>query len=146
MRVAMWAVLVVGMVAPAVAQPAGPIAQRQAMMEQNGKDAGLGGKMLKGERPYDAVKAKAIFTGMNAVAVKFGGLFPKGTETGGKTEASPAIWKEPAKFQAATVKFASDTKAAAAADLSTADAFKAQFGAVMGNCKSCHESFRIKKD
>ncbi|GGE11692.1 cytochrome c [Polymorphobacter glacialis] len=135
-------------VAPAIAQTApasDPIAARQALMEQNGKDTKTGADMLKGAVPYDAAKAKAIFQGMNDVAAKFGGLFPKGTETGGKTEAAPAIWTKPADFKAALAKFQADTAAAATGDLSTTAAFGTAFGKVTANCKACHESLRVKK-
>jgi len=131
---------------PVVAQPADPIAARQAMMKQNGRDTGAGAKMLKGEVPFDAASAMAIFKNMNDVAKKFGSQFPKGSETGGDTEAAPAIWAKPADFKAAVMKFEADTGAAFAAKPATPDAFKAQFIAVTANCKSCHESFRIKKN
>jgi cytochrome c556 len=135
----------VAMAGAAFAQPADPIATRQALMKQNGKDIGAAMKMIKGEEPYDAAKAVAIFTSMNGVAMKFGSHFPPSSKTGGDTEASPAIWEKPAEFKAAVAKFQADTKAAMAAKPATLDAFKASFGPVAGNCKSCHESFRIKK-
>ena len=131
---------------PLAAQPADPIAQRQAMMKQNGRDTGAGAKMLKGEVPFDAAMAMKIFKEMNDSSKKFGGLFPKGSETGGDTEAAPAIWAKPAEFKAAVMKFDADTAAAMAAKPATLDAFKAQFISVTGNCKSCHEGFRIKKN
>jgi cytochrome c556 len=129
--------------APALAQ-GGPIETRQALMENNGRDAKAGGDMLKGTSPYDAARAKAIFASMNDVANKFGAQFPATSKTGGKTEAAPAIWEKPAEFKAAVTKFQADTAAAMKADLSTQAAFGAQFGKVTANCKSCHESFRIK--
>ena len=85
---------------------------------------------------------------MNAAAVTFGDYFPEGSNTG-DTTASPKIWEDAAGFQAALTKFSDATGAAMAAagkdgpaDL---DAFKAAMGPVMGNCKSCHEGFRVKK-
>lgn len=143
------AVILVAFAAPAFAQsPAkgDPISARQALMKQNGKDAKAGGEMLKGVTPFDAAKAQTIFAEMNNVANKFGTYFPKGSETGGDTEASPAIWSKPADFQAALAKFQKDTAAAVAAKPVTLAAFGQQFGAVTANCKSCHEAFRIKKD
>ena len=140
------AILIAVAMAPAFAQGADPIAAREALMKQNGKDAKAGGEMLKGVTPFTAVKAQAIFAGMNDVANKFGNHFPKGSETGGDTEAAPAVWTKPAEFKAALMKFEGDTKAAMAAKPATLDAFKAQFITVTGNCKSCHEGFRIKKN
>lgn len=137
-------------VAAAVAVPAlaqsGPIEARQALMKTNGRDAKAGGDMLKGTSPYDAARAKAIFASMNDVANKYGALFPANSKTGNKTEAAPAIWEKPAEFKAAVAKFQADTALAMKADLSTQAAFGAQFGKVTANCKSCHESFRVKLD
>ena len=115
-------------------------------MKANGKDIGAAMKMLKGEEPFDAAKAQMIFANMNNVAMKFGNYFPANSQTGGDTEASPAIWTKPADFKAALAKFQNDTAAAMAAKPATLDAFKAAFGPVGGNCRSCHEAFRIKKD
>ena len=140
------AILIAVAMAPAFAQGADPIAAREALMKQNGKDAKAGGEMLKGVTPFTAVKAQAIFAGMNDVANKFGNHFPKGSETGGDTEAAPAIWTKPGEFKAALAKFQKDTAAAVAAKPTTLAAFGQQFGAVTANCKSCHEAFRIKKD
>ena len=144
-RVVVAAALILAVAAPALAQ-GDPIATRQAMMKQNGKDTKAGGEMLKGVTPFDAAKAQAILASMNSVAKRFGNYFPKGTETGGDTEVASAVWTKPAEFKAALIKFEKDTAAAVAAKPATAAAFGQQFGAVTANCKSCHESFRIKKD
>lgn len=138
------AALVLALAAPALAQGVASIEARQKLMKANGADTKAGVGFLKGETPYDAAKAKMIFTNMHSVATKFGGLFPADSKTGNKTTAAPAIWSEPAKFKAAVAKFEADTKTAMSANLDTPDAFKAQFGAVTANCKSCHEAFRIK--
>ena len=138
------ALLATALAAPSIAQT-DPIAARQALMKSNGKDAKLGGQMLKGEVPFDAAKGQAIFASMHDVATKFGNYFPKGSETGGDTEAAPAIWAKPGEFKAAVAKFEKDTAAAMAAKPVTQADFGKQFGMVTANCKSCHEAFRIKK-
>jgi cytochrome c556 len=130
---------------PTLAQAPGPIEQRQALMKQNGKDTKAGFGMVKGEVPFDAAKAAVIFSDMNGVAGKFGGLFPKGSETGKDTEAAPAIWTKPAEFKAAVAKFEADTKKAMDAKPQTLDAFKPLMMSVAANCKSCHEAFRVEK-
>ena len=139
------AVMAAALVAPAAAKPADPVKMREKLMEANGRDAKAGGQMLKGEKPFDAAKAQAIFASMHDVAGKFGNYFPPGSLTA-KSEASPAIWTKPAEFKAALAKFEKDTGTAMAAKVSTKEAFGQQFGAVTANCKSCHEAFRIKKD
>ena len=144
MKFVVAALLAAAVAVPAFAQ-ADPIAARQALMKANGKDTKAGAAMLKGEVPFDAATAQAIFARMHDVATKFGNYFPKGSETGGDTEAAPAIWAKPAEFKAALAKFEKDTAAAMAAKPATQAEFGAQFGTVTGNCKSCHEAFRIKK-
>jgi cytochrome c556 len=144
MKIVAAALLAAALAAPALAQ-ADPIAARQTLMKSNGKDTKAGAAMLKGEVPFDAAAGQAIFARMNDVAGKFGNYFPKGSETGGDTEASPAIWAKPAEFKTALVKFQTDTAAAMAAKPATQAEFGKQFGAVTANCKSCHEAFRIKK-
>jgi cytochrome c556 len=128
----------------AAAQPADPVKARHELMEQMGKSAKAGGAMLKGDVPFDAAKAAALFTSMNTGANAFGKYFPPGSDKG-KTEASPDIWAKPADWQAALAKFQKDTAAAAASKPQTLADFGKQFGAVTSNCKSCHESFRVKK-
>ncbi len=125
-----------------------PLASRQAIMKAVGASAGLTGGMMKGAIPYNPAAGKAAIASMNAAAVTFGDYFPEGSNTG-DTTASPKIWEDAAGFQAALTKFSDATGAAMAAagkdgpaDL---DAFKAAMGPVMGNCKSCHEGFRVKK-
>ena len=144
MKIVVAVLLAAALAAPALAQ-ADPIAARQALMKANGKDTKAGAGMLKGELPFDAATGQAIFARMNDVANKFGNYFPKGSETGGDTEASPAIWAKPADFKAALVKFQTDTAAAMAAKPATQADFGKQFGAVTANCKGCHEAFRDKK-
>lgn len=138
------AIVAAALIVPAIAQPADPVAMREKLMEQNGKDAKLGGQMLKGEVPFDAAKAQGIFASMHTVAGKFGNYFPPGSNTA-KSEAAPAVWEKPAEFKAALAKFEKDTAAAMAAKVTTKEAFGAQFMTVTANCKSCHEVFRIKK-
>ncbi len=46
------AITLAALAVPLAAQPADPVAARQAIMKQNGRDTGAGAKMLKGEVPY----------------------------------------------------------------------------------------------
>ncbi len=130
---------------PALAQN-GPIETRKAMMKTVGANTKAGGDMLKGATPFDAAKAEAIFKAMNDVAKGYAAQFPAGTQTGGNTEAAPAIWAKPAEFKAAVAKFEKDTAMALAAKPATQADFGKQFGMVTANCKSCHEAFRIAKN
>jgi cytochrome c556 len=121
------------------------ISQRKAMMKAVGGSAKTGSQMVKGEAPFDAAKAGEA---MGTIATSWTGfvkLFPKGTETGGETTASPAIWENFKDFESKGQKLASDAAAAQKAAANGADAFKAAFGEVTKNCGGCHKPFRIPK-
>ncbi|TYO91245.1 c-type cytochrome [Oceanicella actignis] len=151
-RLAVAAVAAGGMAAAALAAndsaPADlndPVSVRQHMMKNVGGSMKLLAGMVKGEAPYDARVAEAAFRAMNNAALGLGAFFPPGSDAG-ETEASPKIWQDMAGFKAAIGAFARDTAAAAAARPADLDAFKPVFGKVAGNCKSCHEAWRVKKE
>ncbi len=139
------AVMAMAVVLPTVAF-AGPIEDRKAIMKGNGRDTKAAGDMLKGVTPFDAATAQKILANYAAAAKAFPAHFPANSQTGGETEAAPAIWTKPADWKAATDKFQRDTVAAVALKPATAADFGKAFGMVTANCKSCHEGFRIKKD
>ena len=124
-----------------------PIVVRKAIMDSVGGAAGLAGGMMKGDIAYTPAAGKAAILTMRAASMTLGNYFPDGSEMG-DTSAALAIWDEPEKFQEALAKFADTANAAAAASgkdgPADLDAFKAAMGPVMGNCKSCHEAFRVK--
>jgi cytochrome c556 len=119
-----------------------PIMTRRALMSANGAAAGAGGAMMKEEAPFNAAVAKSVFATMRAVSYSYGDYFPAGSDTG-DTKASPKIWEDPDGFAAALAKFQQDAEAALAADVQDLDGFKAAFGQVTGNCKACHDAFRL---
>lgn len=121
-----------------------PIAERKAMMKSVGAATGASAAMVKGQADFDPRVAMLALRTMNAVALGFSAKFPEGSESGGKTTASPKIWEDSAGFAAAVAKFEADTAAALAAPAGDIDAFKAQFGAVAANCSSCHQDYRVK--
>lgn len=120
-----------------------PIATRKAMMQNVGAAANAGGKMLKGETEFNAVAAELLLRTMYTAGLGFGEMFPEGSETGGKSVASPKIWEDRAGFDAANAKFQSDTAAGIAAKPADIDAFKMAFGAATQNCGACHQAYRI---
>ncbi|TWG93358.1 cytochrome c556 [Mesorhizobium sp. J18] len=127
-----------------------PIAVRQALMESNAASAGVAAAMLKGEMDYSPVVAKAAINALHATALAFGDYFPEGSETGGDTTASPKIWENMEGFQEAVTKFQTDSAAAAEASgkdgPADLEAFKAAITPVLGNCRGCHEDFRIQRN
>lgn len=125
------------------AQAAGdPIAERQALMKKNGREAKAIGEMLKGTTPYDPAKAAAAANTIAADMKVFITLFPPGSDKG-KTEASPKIWQDKAGFEAEANKVIAAAGDAAAAAPEGAKAFGAKFAAVGAGCKSCHQAYRI---
>ncbi|MGO4403907.1 cytochrome c [Bosea sp. RAF48] len=127
----------------AVLAQSNPIAERQQAMKALGAATREGAAMAKGEAPFDATKAQAVFKTYADTAKKVPALFPDSSKTGGETTASPKIWEDQAGFKAAFVKFESD--AAAGANVASLDGFRTAFGAATKNCGACHEAYRIKK-
>ena len=114
-------------------------------MKSVGGSSKTGADMVKGTVPYDAQKAGDAMGTIATGWATFAKLFPKGSETGGETTASPKVWESFADFDAKGKKFASDAAAAQKAAANGADAFKAAFGEVTKNCKGCHDAYRVPK-
>lgn len=121
------------------------IAQRKALMKAVGGASKTGSQMAKGEVPFDAAKASEAMGTIATSWAAFAKLFPKGSETGGETTASPKIWESFKDFEDKGAKLASDATAAQKAAANGADAFKTAFGDVTKNCGGCHKPYRIQK-
>ena len=124
-----------------------PIATRQALMDNNGAAAGLAGGVMKDEVAYSPVVGKAVIEAFSATAHAVGSFFPEGSADPARSKASPKIWDDAAGFQAALGKFGTDVAAAREASGKDGPADKAAFAAavqpVLGNCKTCHEAYRL---
>ena len=139
------AVAAVALAVTAVAAQSDPIAARKALMKKNGDEAKVGAAMAKGEAPFDAAKAQAIFATFADSAAKAPALFPDNSKTGGETAALPAIWENKADFDAKLTKFGAAAKEAQG-KVKDLDAFKATWGPLLkDNCGGCHEKYRQKK-
>ena len=122
------------------------ISDRKAAMKNVGAAMGAMVKMVKGTTEYDqrvAAQALAVFD--NAL-IALPGLFPTGSETGGESIASPKIWSDMNGFMAAATKAREDIAAVKAFMPEDVDSFRAEFGTVASNCKSCHDAYRIPKE
>lgn len=133
-------------IAAYAAAPADMIAARQANFKQMGKGMKAISDQIKSPTPsFDAIKAGAA--AIDQSAGKVAGYFPSGSgpQAGVKTEALPAIWEKNDEFNADSAKL---VKAAAAmhtaAGSGNIDQAKAQFMALGGTCKECHENFRAR--
>jgi cytochrome c556 len=135
------AVLGLGLTA-AVAQ-SDPITERRNTMKGVGAATRDGAAMAKGEAPFDATKAQAIFKVYADASKKMPGLFPDSAKSGGETTAAPKIWEDQAGFKAAFVKF--ETDAGSGASVANLEGFRTAFGNATKNCGTCHETYRIKK-
>jgi cytochrome c556 len=135
-------------IATGTAFAADPIETRKATMKAvGGAFGGVLVKMVKGETPYDAAAAKAAAATIveKANAFDVAAFYPKGTETGGDTSASPKIWADMAGFKSGVEKF----RVAAAAQAPNADKgldqLKAMVGELGKSCKGCHDEYRVQK-
>lgn len=119
-----------------------PIKQRQALYKSNG-DA------------MKAIKATIDANGQAAAVVPEAGKlvntfktvpahFPAGSDKG-ETKASPDIWKNKADFDKLNADaLAAATKLEADAKKGDIKVVAADFGAMGGACKACHDKYRLK--
>jgi len=128
--------------AAAVAIAADAYQDRHMAMEAVGDAMKPLGAMAKKAAPFDAAVVKASATTIADNLKKAQGLFPAGS-SGGESRAKPEIWTDAAGFE----KGMKDATAAAVALQSVSDeaAFGPALGALGGNCKSCHDKYRIPK-
>jgi cytochrome c556 len=141
------AITIVASVAVAPAQQ-DPIKDRKALMKNNADQAKIGAAMVKGEEPFDLVKAQKIFAAFENTATKAPALFPANSidqaTADDQYSASPKIWENMDDFKARLAKFGDDAKAASTSVKDLAS-LKAAFGNIGKNdCGGCHEKYRLK--
>ena len=125
-----------------MAQP-DPVAERRNTMKAVGGATRDGAAIAKGEVPFDAAKAQAIFKIYADAAAKMPALYPESTKAGTQGSASPKIWEDKANFDAAFAKFGEEAKIGmAATDLA---GFRSAFGAATKSCGTCHEAYRVRR-
>lgn len=138
------ATIAFGLVASAAGAAETPQETRKHMMESVGKAMGGLVGIVKGKTPYDAAVVKASLTTMADTMKTFPDQFPKGSETGHKTEASPKIWENFDDFKAKAAKLETD----ATTLLASLPADQAAVGAAVktlgADCGACHETYRLK--
>lgn len=125
---------------------AGPIEDRQAKMKTVGKSIGIVAKMAKGQAEFDSAAALQAYVDMKTAAEGFGDLFPDGTESGGDTEAAPAIFSDRAGFDAKNADFLSVLEGVTQSAPADLPALQASLGKVGEQCGICHKAYRVKKN
>jgi cytochrome c556 len=119
------------------------IAQRRALMHDDGIAAKKLFDMAKGTAPFDLDVAQASLRTLANGAEKTPLLFPDDSKKGGGTAALPAIWENKADFNARFAKFSKDV-AEAIAQTKDEASFKAVAPKVFENCSGCHERYKAK--
>ena len=132
--------------APLAGADEDPIHERHELMEAVGDAAKPVGAMLREQSEFDADVLMESLGVWKKVAGKFGALFPEGSETGGGTEAAPAIWEDRDGFDAALMMWSEAIDAAIAAKPQSLEAAKPVAGKVFNACKNCHDSYRIEDE
>ncbi len=136
------AALAVG--ATAVLAQGDVIAQRKDAMKKVGDATKPIGGMLKGEVKFDLATVQGALKVYADVSKDYDKFFPANSKTGGETTAAPKIWDDMAGFKTLLGKLSASATAASSAIKDEAS-FKAEMGKVLGNCKACHDDYRVKK-
>lgn len=144
LKTLMAAAIALNMAGVAAATAAEPQEVRKEMMEKIGKAMGGLVGIVKGKTPYDAEVVKASLTTMSETIKGFPDQFPKGSETGHKTEASPKIWENFDDFKSKAAKLGSDADALLAALPADQAAVGAAVKTLGADCGACHETYRLK--
>jgi cytochrome c556 len=116
--------------------------ERHMAMEEVGDAMKSLSAIAKKEAPFDAAVVKANATAIADNLKKASTLFPAGSG-GGESRAKPEIWTDAAGFE----KLMKDAHEAAVALQSVTDeaSYRPALGALGGNCKSCHDMYRLPK-
>lgn len=123
-----------------------PRHERHELMEGVRDAAKPVGKMLRGEAEFDADALMASLKVFHDASGVFGDLFPAGTETGGGTEAAPAIWEDRAGFDQALADWRAAVETAMNAKPATLEDAMPVVEPIFNACKNCHDTFRIEEE
>lgn len=123
------------------------IEERQAIMKERGDIMRVLGPIAQGQQPFDADTVLAALERMNenALGDSIMDYFPDGTETGGDTRATPAVWEDSEAFVEIETTYSANIQAAVDAAPGDLDEFRAAFGPIAAQCGACHERFRTQQ-
>ncbi len=117
--------------------------ERSEMMKDVREATKPVGAMLRGTAEFDAAQLQASLAVYADAASRLGSLVPAGSEGG---EAAPAIWEDPDGFAVAIQEWQDATAAAIDADPQDLESARPLVGAVLNNCKGCHDNYRIEDE
>lgn len=123
-----------------------PRHERHELMEGVRDAAKPVGQMMRGEAEFDAELLMTSLSTFASASRKLGSLFPEGTETGGGTEAAPAIWEDRDGFDAAIARWQEAVATAIDAEPGSLEAAKPVVGPIFNACKACHDDYRIEDE
>ncbi|NNL19411.1 MAG: cytochrome c [Boseongicola sp.] len=110
-------------------------------MKTMGADLKTLGQMARGITAFDEAKARAALQSLKAETDQIPALFgPEASDP--KSEALPAIWTDPAGFQARKEDMAA---ALQATRISSPEDIAASMRTIGAACSACHEVYRIKQ-
>ena len=121
-----------------------PIDTRKNAMAGVSTSMGALSNMAKGTTEFKAWGAAAALRGMSYAVHDYGNYFPDGS-VGENSTASPKIWEDMAGFKGKLEKFQADIAGAIANPPQEASAIGPIMQTLGGNCKGCHETYRIKQ-
>ena len=143
-RIAVVAAAAVTLSIASMASAAGnPVADRQAAMKMIGQSMKDVSGFASGQKPFDAVQVKATLGQVSATAAKLHKLFPASSAADPKSASDPKIWASKADFDKRLTDMGS--LAATAGMATSPETLKPALGALGASCKSCHDTYRIKK-
>jgi cytochrome c556 len=116
---------------------------RSELMKKQGMNAGILGKMAKGEEPYDLAKAEAAKAGLIETAGMIEATFKDQGAADPASEAKPEIW---ANWDDFLLKAKALGDAATALDVASAETIGAGMGGIGGACVDCHKAYRVMKE
>jgi cytochrome c556 len=131
-------ILAIG-VSAAIAQ-ANIVEQRQQLMKDNGSHSQKMGAMLRGQAPFDLAQVQTSLKAYSQNSKKGPALFPENSKTP-DSKALPAVWQNKADFDGIFAKFDQDAQAALVSIKDEAT-FKTEMPKVLGNCGTCHKTYR----
>jgi cytochrome c556 len=139
--------------APAAA-PTPPSASKQAVENRRAAYTLIGnyfrwfGGVVKGATPYDEAEATKRAARIAFLSGVVEDAFPEGSNVGEPdSKAKPDVWSSRADFEKRLKDFQSHAQALAettAKEKGASDAFKAAVASLAGDCKGCHETYKVK--